>query len=80
MVDFAQVGPILDEAINRLAPEDQSAILLRSFEQFDFSSVGEALGSTEEAAFDFSLFSVETALSLQANGLNGSAIPVEVHP
>jgi sugar lactone lactonase YvrE len=48
--NFAQVAPVLDEAINQLAPEEQSAIVLRFFEQLDFSSVGEALGSTEEAA------------------------------
>jgi RNA polymerase sigma factor (sigma-70 family) len=48
--NFAQVAPVLDEAINQLAPEDQSAILLRFFERLDFPSVGEALGSTEEAA------------------------------
>jgi hypothetical protein len=39
-----------DLAINQLPPEDQSAILLRFFERLDFPSVGEALGSTEEAA------------------------------
>jgi RNA polymerase sigma factor (sigma-70 family) len=48
--NFAQVAPVLDEAINQLAPEDQSAIVLRFFEQLDFPSVGEALGSTEQAA------------------------------
>jgi RNA polymerase sigma factor (sigma-70 family) len=48
--NFAQVAPVLDEAINQLPPEDQSAIVLRFFERLDFPSVGEALGSTEEAA------------------------------
>jgi RNA polymerase sigma factor (sigma-70 family) len=48
--NFAQVAPVLDEAISQLGPEDQSAIVLRFFERMDFSSVGEALGSTEEAA------------------------------
>jgi RNA polymerase sigma factor (sigma-70 family) len=45
-----QVAPILDEAINRLGAKDRTAILLRFFEQRDFRSVGEALGSTEDAA------------------------------
>ena len=45
-----QVAPILDEAINVLGAEDRKAILLRFFEQRDFRSVGEALGSNEDAA------------------------------
>jgi len=45
-----QVAPILDEAIDQLGSEDRTAILLRFFEQRDFRSVGEALGSNEDAA------------------------------
>jgi RNA polymerase sigma factor (sigma-70 family) len=48
--NLAQVSPILDEAINRLGEEDRTAILLRFFEQRDLRSVGEALGSSENAA------------------------------
>lgn len=48
--NLAQVAPILDEAIDQLSADERSAILLRFFEQLDFRSVGEALGSTEEAA------------------------------
>ena len=44
------VTPILDEAINQLGAADRTAILLRFFEQRDFRSVGEALGSNEDAA------------------------------
>ena len=44
------VAPLLDEAINRLGAEDRTAILLRFFEQRDLRSVGNALGSTEDAA------------------------------
>ncbi len=47
---LAQVAPILDEAINQLGAEDRTAILLRFFEQRDLRSVGEALGSSENAA------------------------------
>jgi len=43
-------APILDDAINQLGAEDRTAIILRFFEQRDFRSVGEALGSNEEAA------------------------------
>jgi RNA polymerase sigma factor (sigma-70 family) len=44
------VSPMLDEAINQLGAADRKAILLRFFEQRDFRSVGEALGSNEDAA------------------------------
>ena len=49
-LDLKQVAPILDEAIERLGAEDRTAILLRFFEQRDLRSIGEALGSTEDAA------------------------------
>ena len=48
--ELMQAVPVLDEAINRLGAEDRTAILLRFFEQRDFRSVGEALGSSEDAA------------------------------
>jgi RNA polymerase sigma factor (sigma-70 family) len=48
--NLRQVAPILDEAITQLGSEDRTAILLRFFEQHDFRSVGEALGSNEDAA------------------------------
>jgi len=48
--ELTQLAPILDEVINRLGAEDRTAILLRFFEQRDFRSVGEALGSNEDAA------------------------------
>ncbi len=47
---LTHVAPILDEAINQLDADDRAAILLRFFEQHDFRSVGDALGSTEDAA------------------------------
>src|SRR5215510_3880416 len=48
--EFASVASLLDDAINQLGAEDRTAILARFFEQRDFRAVGEALGSTEEAA------------------------------
>ena len=48
--NLAEVTPILDEAINQLGAQDRAAILLRFFEQRDLRSVGEALGSSEDAA------------------------------
>jgi hypothetical protein len=47
---LAQVRPILDEAIRKLEKEDRDSILLRFFEQRDFRSVGEVLGTSEDAA------------------------------
>jgi RNA polymerase sigma factor (sigma-70 family) len=48
--NLAQVAPVLDEAIGQLDAEDRTAILLRFFERNDFRSVGEALGTSEDAA------------------------------
>ncbi len=48
--NFAQLAPILDEAINQLGAQDRAAILLRFFEQLDLRAVGEALGTSENAA------------------------------
>ena len=48
--NLQKLEPILDEAITRLGNEDRSAILLRFFEHRDFHAVGEALGSSEDAA------------------------------
>jgi RNA polymerase sigma factor (sigma-70 family) len=45
-----EMAPLLDEAIEELGAEDRRAILLRFFEQRDFPSLGQLLGSTEEAA------------------------------
>jgi len=44
------IGPLLDDAISQLPQEDRTAILLRFFEKRDFRSVGETLGSSEDAA------------------------------
>jgi RNA polymerase sigma factor (sigma-70 family) len=47
---FEQIAPILDEAINHLGARDRMAVILRFFEHRDFRTVGEALGSNEDAA------------------------------
>ena len=44
------MAPIVDEAINQLNEEDRAAIVLRFFEQRNFRSVGEAMGSSEDTA------------------------------
>lgn len=48
--NLAQVAPLLDEAIDALGAEDRTAILLRFFEQLNFRAVGDALGTSEDAA------------------------------
>jgi RNA polymerase sigma factor (sigma-70 family) len=48
--DLAQVAPVLDEAIMSLGTEDRTAIMLCFFERRDFRSIGQALGSSEDAA------------------------------
>ena len=48
--ELTLIAPILDEGINQLGEEDRTAILLRFFEQLDFRSVGQVLGSSEDAA------------------------------
>jgi RNA polymerase sigma factor (sigma-70 family) len=48
--NLENLAPLLDEAIEGLSAQDRTAILLRFFEQRDFRAIGEALGSTEEAA------------------------------
>jgi predicted DNA-binding protein (UPF0251 family) len=48
-VALAEIAPVLDEAINQLGEKDRAAILLRFFEQRDLSSVGQAMGITQNA-------------------------------
>ncbi len=45
-----QMALVLDEAINELGEEDRKAIVLRFYEQLDLRAVGQALGSSENAA------------------------------
>jgi RNA polymerase sigma factor (sigma-70 family) len=45
-----EIAPILDEAVNGLAPGDQEAIVLRFFHKRDFRSIGMELGISEDTA------------------------------
>jgi RNA polymerase sigma factor (sigma-70 family) len=75
--NLARVAPELDDAINQLASEDRAAILLRFFEQRDFRSVGEALGSSEEAArkrVDRALEKLESSLKRRGMALSATAL------
>ena len=48
--DQSEIRPILDRAINQLTEPEQSAILLRFFEERDFRSIAAAMGTTEDGA------------------------------
>ena len=48
--DWAQIEPLLDDAMAALDETDRSAILLRFFENKNLREVGEALGASEDAA------------------------------
>ena len=75
--NLALVAPILDDAINQLGAEDRTAILLRFFEQHDFKSVGEALGSNEEAArkrVDRALYKLESLLKRRGVAFSAAAL------
>jgi len=47
---FAEIAPLLDDAINRLGATDRAAVVLRFYERLDFLAVGHALGTSEAAA------------------------------
>lgn len=75
--NLASLAPILDDAVNQLGAEDRAAILLRFFEQHDFKSVGEVLGSNEEAArkrVDRALDKLHALLKVRGVTLSGTAL------
>jgi DNA-directed RNA polymerase specialized sigma24 family protein len=49
-VSLSDLAPVLDDAIDQLGAEDRAAVLLRFFEQRDFRSIGETLGTSENTA------------------------------
>jgi RNA polymerase sigma factor (sigma-70 family) len=48
--DWERIRPLLDEAMAELSDEDREAVLLRYFKNIDFRSVGQALGTSDDAA------------------------------
>jgi RNA polymerase sigma factor (sigma-70 family) len=48
--DWKELAPVLDEAVDQLEQSDRDAIVLRYFEQRNLRSIGEALGTSEDAA------------------------------
>jgi RNA polymerase sigma factor (sigma-70 family) len=74
---LARVAPILDEAINQLDAEDRTAVLLRFFEERNLRSVGEEIGTTENAArmrVTRALQKLQTALRLRGVTISASAL------
>jgi hypothetical protein len=47
---WAQIAPILDEAVSHLGETDRAAVVLRYFENKSLAEVGAALGASEDAA------------------------------
>lgn len=47
---WTQIAPVLDEALSRLTPADQDAVLLRFFHEKTYQEIGVALGLKEDAA------------------------------
>ena len=48
--EWAQIRPLLDEAMEALDEKDRNAILLRYFENRSLHEVGQTLGTSEDAA------------------------------
>jgi len=48
--DWAQIRPLLDQALDELGDDDRDALILRFFEQRSLAEVGQALGANEDAA------------------------------
>jgi RNA polymerase sigma factor (sigma-70 family) len=48
--DWAELAPVLDQALTQLRPKDRDAIVLRFFEDRTFEQLGQALRITQEAA------------------------------
>ncbi len=47
---WLQLAPVLDDALNHLAPEDRDAIILRYFEHRDLRAIGATLGLSADTA------------------------------
>jgi RNA polymerase sigma factor (sigma-70 family) len=47
--DWAQIRPLLDQALDELDDDDRDALVLRFFEQRSLAEVGHALGANEDA-------------------------------
>jgi len=49
-MNWAEIGPLLDEAVGQLREQDRKAVLLRFFKNLSHQEVGAALGLGEDAA------------------------------
>lgn len=74
-LDWAQVRPLLDEAVDGLGEQDRDAVLLRFFENRPFAEIGTQLGLGENAArmrVDRALEKLRTALARR--GVKSTAV------
>jgi RNA polymerase sigma factor (sigma-70 family) len=49
-VEWKEIAPVLDEAINQLPEPDRMALLMRFFEHRDLRAIGDAIGASDDAA------------------------------
>ena len=72
--NWAQIAPLLDDALGKLGQKDHDALVLRFFENKNFADVGAALGASEDAAkmrVDRALEKLRTFFSKR--GINSTA-------
>src|SRR5215469_670396 len=77
--DFRQIAAVLDDAVNELEEGDRTAVVLRFYEQRDFRSVGQAIGSNEDAArmrVNRALEKLEGSLKRRGITTTGAALSV----
>jgi RNA polymerase sigma factor (sigma-70 family) len=48
--DWERIRPLLDEAMAELSDDDREAVLLRYFKNHDFRTVGQTIGTSDDAA------------------------------
>jgi hypothetical protein len=76
---WEQLRPVLDEAMDELAPQDREAVLLRFFEGRPFAAVASVMRVSEDAArkrVDRALAKLEALLSRRGITSTGSALAV----
>jgi len=75
--EWREVAPLLDKAITQLTATDRAAIVLRFFERRDFRSIGNDLGTHEDAArmrVNRALEKLHELLKAQGVTLSGAAL------
>ncbi len=74
---WAQLAPVLDDALNRLDASDRDALVLRFLQQQDLRSIGRTLGTSEDTAqkrVSRALEKLRSILSRRGLALTSSAL------